>query len=57
MNKNLKFTLALLLLFVAGSIFTYYAWITRDIPYFIMGIGILAAAVVIAIFGLIKKDK
>lgn len=57
MNKNLKFTLAILLLFVAGSIFTYYAWITRDIPYVIMGIGILAAAVLTAILGLIKKDK
>lgn len=57
MRKQMKFMLAILLLLVAGTIFTYHAWVVKDIPYIIMGVGIIAAAIVIAIMGRGKKDK
>lgn len=55
MKKNVKHLLAVCLLLVAGTIFTYSALAAGDIPYVIMGVGIIISAVVIAIVG--RNDR
>lgn len=51
MKVNGKFLAALLLLIVAGVIFILTGYQTNDVPYMLMGVGMIVAAFVIAISG------
>lgn len=51
MKVNGKFLTALLLLIVAGVIFILTGYQTNDVPYMLMGVGMIVAAFVIAISG------
>ena len=51
MNKRTKYFFAILLMIVAGIVFLMTGYQTGDVPYMIMGVGVIAAAIFIGIAG------
>ena len=51
MNKRTKHFFAILLMIVAGIVFLMTGYQTGDVPYMIMGVGVIAAAIFVGIAG------
>ena len=51
MNKRTKYFFAILLMIVAGLVFLMTGYQTGDVPYMIMGVGVIAAAIFVGIAG------
>ena len=51
MNKRTKYFFAILLMIVAGIVFLMTGYQTGDVPYMIMGGGVIAAAIFVGIAG------
>ncbi len=51
MNKRTKYFFAILLMIVAGIVFLMTGYQTGDVPYMIMGVGVIAAAIFVGIAG------
>ena len=51
MNRRTKYVFAILLMIVAGIVFLMTGYQTGDVPYMIMGVGVIAAAIFVCIAG------
>ena len=51
MNKRTKYFFLILLMIVAGIVFLMTGYQTGDVPYMIMGVGVIAAAIFVGIAG------
>ena len=51
MNKRTKYFFAIILMIVAGIVFLMTGYQTGDVPYMIMGVGVIAAAIFVGIAG------